>query len=76
VGELAVDTMAEYEALAIELARDPQSLANLKERLRRARAEASLFDPVRYCRHLEAALAAAWVRHERGEPAATLTIEH
>ena len=75
LGELAVDTMAEYEHLAIELARSAQTLANLKERLRLARTQASLFDPVRYCRHLEAALLVAWSRHERGEPAATLTIE-
>jgi protein O-GlcNAc transferase len=75
IAELAADTLPEYERLAIELARDTDRLAHLKERLRHARSQAALFDPVRYCRHLEAALSLAWSRHERGEPAATFSVE-
>jgi predicted O-linked N-acetylglucosamine transferase (SPINDLY family) len=75
MGELTVDSLREYERLAIELARDAGKLAHLKERLRHARSQAALFDPVRYCRHLETALGNAWSRHERGEPAASFNVE-
>ncbi len=75
VAELAVNTMAEYEHRAIELARNPEQLGRLKERLRSASSQAALFDPVRYCRSLETALRTAWSRYERGEPAAALVIE-
>jgi protein O-GlcNAc transferase len=75
IPELAADTLPDYERLAIELAGDSNRLANLKERLRAARSNSALFDPVRYCRHLEAALSMAWSRHERGEPAMTFGVE-
>ena len=75
MGELTVDSLREYERLAIELARDAGKLAHLKERLRHARSQAALFDPVRYCRHFETALGNAWSRHERGEPAASFNVE-
>jgi protein O-GlcNAc transferase len=73
--ELAVDRLPEYERLAIDLARDAQLLADLKQRLRRARTQAAFFDPLRYCRHLEQGLLMAWSRHARHEPPATLIVE-
>ena len=75
VPELVVDTLSEYERVAIELARDKDRLADLKQRLRQARSQAAPFDPVRYCRHLEAAVSMAWSRHVRGESAATFSVE-
>jgi protein O-GlcNAc transferase len=75
MAELAVDTLADYEVLAVELGRDPNRRANLQERLRQARSHGALFDPARYCRQLEAALLEAWSRQQRGEPAATFHIE-
>jgi predicted O-linked N-acetylglucosamine transferase (SPINDLY family) len=73
--ELAVETLAEYEQLAIDLARNPPLLAQLQEQLRRARTQAAFFDATRYCRHLEDALIMAWSRHARGESPATLNVE-
>ena len=72
--ELAVGSLERYEQLAIELAHAPDSLINLKERLRHHRASSSLFDPVRFCRLLEAAYAEASDRSRRGEPARILTV--
>ena len=75
LSELAVDTPSEYARRAIELGRDEVQLGQFKERLRRAATQSALFDPVEYCRNLEAALRMAWARYERGEPAATFDVE-
>jgi predicted O-linked N-acetylglucosamine transferase (SPINDLY family) len=75
VAELAADTLPGYERLAIELALDSDRLAHFKERVRDARSHSALFDPIRYCRHLEAALTLAWSRYERGESTATFSVE-
>lgn len=52
--ELAVEDLAAYEALARGLATDPQRMAGLRERLRRARDESPLFDSARTARELDA----------------------
>jgi predicted O-linked N-acetylglucosamine transferase (SPINDLY family) len=75
MGELAVDTLAAYERLAIDLARNARLLADLKDRLRHASTQAAFFDPTRYCRHLEDGLCMAWARHVRSEPPADLIVE-
>jgi len=48
-------TLADYEDLALKLARDPDALASLRDRLVRGRATAPLFDTARTARHVEAA---------------------
>ncbi|MFG1432392.1 tetratricopeptide repeat protein [Xanthobacter sp. V2C-8] len=53
--ELVASSLAEYEAIALVLARNPERRAALKARLREARADAPLFDTVTYTRNLEAA---------------------
>jgi predicted O-linked N-acetylglucosamine transferase (SPINDLY family) len=57
--ELVTESVAEYEARALALARDPQSLARLRERLRANRRASSLFDMARFTQNLEAALASS-----------------
>jgi predicted O-linked N-acetylglucosamine transferase (SPINDLY family) len=42
-------------------------LASLKQKLARNRDKASLFDTERTTRHLEAAYASMWERHQRGD---------
>lgn len=74
LGHLSVDTLEQYEQLAIELARSPSDLANLKDQLLRTRATVPLFDTTLFCRHLEAAYVEIWARHERGEKPSTLWI--
>ncbi|MEO8739939.1 MAG: tetratricopeptide repeat protein [Casimicrobiaceae bacterium] len=61
--ELVTASLAEYEALAIALARDRSRLAQLRERLARNRCTYPLFDMARYARDLEDGLLAIWQRH-------------
>ena len=65
--ELIAGSLAEYEALALRLARDPQGLAALRQRLGRNRDTYPLFDTERFTRHIEAAYATMRERAERGE---------
>ena len=62
--------LAEYETKALAFARSPDTLRRVHRRLVEARASAPLFDTGRFARHLEAAYAEMWRRHESGlEPA-------
>jgi predicted O-linked N-acetylglucosamine transferase (SPINDLY family) len=74
VPELIAASAAEYEALAIALARDPLRLAALRAGLERNRASAALFDTPRYVRHLETAYERMWQRLLRGEPPAQIDL--
>ncbi len=62
--ELVTHSLAEYEARALELARDPAAHTALKEKLARNRKTQPLFDTVRYTRNLEAAYTRMWERHQ------------
>src|SRR6185369_6801564 len=53
--ELVATTPEQYEALAIELATDPQRLEQIRRKLARNRLTTALFDTPRFTRHLEAA---------------------
>ena len=64
--ELVTLGLDDYEARALELARHPQTLAALGQRLAAERSTAPLFDSARYTKHLEAAFAAMWQRHLAG----------
>ncbi|KJC34466.1 UDP-N-acetylglucosamine-peptide N-acetylglucosaminyltransferase [Bradyrhizobium sp. LTSP857] len=66
--ELITRTREEYEALAIDLARDRQKLQGMRERLQRNRLTTPLFDAALYTRHLEAAYEAMHQRHQAGLP--------
>lgn len=58
--ELVARSMPDYEALAVRLARNPHELADMRERLRRNRATAPLFDSPSFARHLESAYLRIW----------------
>ncbi len=66
--ELITCSMADYEALALRLARDPARLAALREKLARSRNTAPLFDTPGFVRQLEAAYERMWKRYLSGEP--------
>jgi len=51
--ELVTQTPQDYEALAVELARDPQRLSALRDKLAANRLSTPLFDTVRFTRDLE-----------------------
>jgi predicted O-linked N-acetylglucosamine transferase (SPINDLY family) len=69
--ELVTKNLADYEALALALARDPARLSALRRRLEDNRATAPLFDTKRFTRGMEAAYSAMadnW-RHEQDRSA-------
>jgi predicted O-linked N-acetylglucosamine transferase (SPINDLY family) len=65
--ELVTPSLAEYETLALRLARDSQALAELRAKLARNRESEALFDTERSTRALEAAYAEMWRRWQEGE---------
>ncbi|HYF09315.1 MAG TPA: tetratricopeptide repeat protein [Acetobacteraceae bacterium] len=65
---LIAPSPAEYEALALALARDPARLRGLREQLVARRRSAPAFDTDRFRRHVEAAYATMHDRARRGLP--------
>jgi protein O-GlcNAc transferase len=65
--ELVTHSLADYEALALALGRDPTRLAATRAKLADNLRTAPLFDTARFTRYLEAAYVAMWERAERGE---------
>jgi len=72
--ELMTSSLADYEALALRLAREPEGLAGLRERLARNRQTYPLFDTARFTRHIEAAFTVMWERSARGDPPQSFAI--
>lgn len=73
--ELVLDDLDAYEARAVELARQPDRLQALRQRLQDARAGSLLFDSARFTRQLEAAYQAVAARWQAGLPPDDLTVE-
>ncbi len=72
--ELVVDNPAEYEQLAIALARDPARLAGFSRRLAEARAASPLFDTAAFVRDLERAYELMWQRRVAGKIPASFAV--
>jgi predicted O-linked N-acetylglucosamine transferase (SPINDLY family) len=66
--ELVASSLAEYEAIALALARDPEALARVRTKLVSNRSTQPLFDTARTTRNLETAYMTMWERTRRGEP--------
>lgn len=66
--ELVTSSRAQYEALALALAREPARLAAVKAKLAHNRDTAPLFDTEGFTRHLETAYAVMWERSQQGLP--------
>ena len=66
IPELVADSLAAYEARALELARDPAALRAVRDQLSANRETLPLFDTARFTRHLEAAFTGMLERHRRG----------
>jgi protein O-GlcNAc transferase len=73
--ELITRSLADYEALALGLARDPARLASIKSKLADNLKSCALFDTARYSRHIEAAYVTMWERYRRGEPPSSFSVE-
>ena len=73
--ELVTESLADYETLALNLAREEATLGNLRLRLERNRLAAPLFDIGRYRRHIEAAYERMWDLFRRGEPPESFAVQ-
>ena len=74
VPELIAPSLPEYETIALRLARDPDTLSALREKIARNRATSPLFDTEKFTRDLEAAYVAMWNRQHKGLPPASFTL--
>jgi predicted O-linked N-acetylglucosamine transferase (SPINDLY family) len=62
--ELITNTQAEYEALAIELAKNPKKLADIKLKLAKNRLTTPLFDTPLFTKNLETAYSEMYERYQ------------
>src|SRR5262249_42855740 len=67
LSELITHSLADYEVLALRLARDRSLLASIKAKLIHNRESYPLFDSKRFTRHLEVAYTTMWEIWQRGE---------
>jgi predicted O-linked N-acetylglucosamine transferase (SPINDLY family) len=72
--ELVTSSLAEYEELALALARNPERLAGIKAKLMRNRDTEPLFDTARFTRDLESAYTAMWERQQAGLPPTSFAV--
>lgn len=73
--ELVTDSLPAYERLALDLARDPARLGDLRAGLAAGLNTAPLFDTARFCRNIERAYEMMYARHRRGERPATFAVD-
>jgi len=66
--ELIANSLEDYAALALKLARDQTGLAAIRAKLAGNRDTYPLFDTARFTRNFEAALATMHARRQNGEP--------
>lgn len=67
LSELVTETPADYERLAVTLARDTTRLGAIRQRLRENRLDCALFDTDRFRQNIEASYAVMWDTWLRGE---------
>jgi protein O-GlcNAc transferase len=68
LSELIVANLDEYQRRAVELAKNPHSLRDLRDKLEKKRPTAPLFDAKRFVANLERAYRAMWETHAAGRP--------
>lgn len=73
--EMITYSLDEYEALALKLARQPDFLAAIKQKLAQHREVFPLFNTKRFTRHIEAAYQTMWERYQRDEPAQSFAVD-
>lgn len=72
--ELITDNAADFEALAVKMAQDPQALKKLRDKLAKNRSGSALFDTARTTRNLESAYRTMWQSWLAGEPAKSFAV--
>lgn len=73
--ELVTTDLDAYEALALKLATERPLLESIRNKLLNNRATSPLFDAASTCRHIEAAYAAMWESHRRGDSPRSFRVE-
>ncbi len=66
--ELITTTQEQYEALAVELATNPERLRRIRQKLEQNRLTTPLFDTKLFTRHIEAAYLQMYERYQAGLP--------
>jgi len=74
--ELITQTLQQYEQLAVELAGNPGRMAAIRAKLTDGLRAGPLFDTAASARHLEAAYARMYERHQAGLPPEDIRISH
>ncbi|MGC2076418.1 MAG: nucleotidyltransferase family protein [Xanthobacteraceae bacterium] len=72
--ELVTSSLAEYEALALALAHDPERLTAVRAKLDRNRRTEPLFDTAQITRNLESAYTIMWDRTQRHEAPGSFSV--
>ncbi len=72
--QLICKDLAEYEELAVRLARSPDELRSLRAHLANGHDKLPLFDTARFVRNLEGAYEAMWQRHVDGAPPESFSV--
>ena len=75
LAELITHDISSYKKRALQLARDPNSLKALRERVAAHRDVFPLFDTRRFTSHIEAAYVSMWERYQKGEAPAALSVQ-
>jgi protein O-GlcNAc transferase len=75
MAELVTTSLADYEALALKIARDPALCAELKQKLARNRQILPLFDTALFTRHIETAYTTMWQAYQDGRPPADFAVQ-
>jgi protein O-GlcNAc transferase len=75
IPELATKSLQEYEALALQLTRDPSLLSSIKAKLTAHHEKLPLFDTKRLALHIERAYLTMWERFQSGSPPQGFTVQ-
>src|SRR5258708_5721704 len=75
LAELVTGSLEDYEGTALALARDPQRLGALRDRLENNRGASALFDLPKSTANIEAAYARMWQTWSSGQEPAAFSIE-
>jgi predicted O-linked N-acetylglucosamine transferase (SPINDLY family) len=72
--ELITDTASTFTQSATRIARDPQLLAQIKEKIASLRSTSPLFNTQRFTAHIEAAYSLIWQRYQQGETPSSFAV--
>jgi predicted O-linked N-acetylglucosamine transferase (SPINDLY family) len=75
LGDMIARSRDDYIAAAVRLAKAPEALRDIRERLAAQRLTHPLFDTARFTRHIESAYDTMWQRYKKGRQPAGFAVE-